>query len=324
MQDLRLLGVSEDGARLVLQTPDGQTYGLRLDERVHAALRGDRSRLGQLQIQLDHELRPREIQTRIRAGETAEDIAASSGVSLDHVRRFEGPVLLERRHVADSARATNVRRLTDTAATPLGALVAERLSSHGVTADDLTWDSWRRDDGRWQVRLTYSSDGRDHRATWTFDPTVRTIEPSDDEAGWLTDEERAVPEHREPPAKAKVPRLSAVPSVAELRVADAELDDADEDAADLEEAYDGPDVDLTDDLPEHDASWIPGFDKADEPIETAAAKRAKGRHRRTTSRPERLTGATDKSAERDGVAPGGRATVPSWDEILFGSGKPED
>ena len=116
----------------VLQTPDGQTYGLRIDERLHAALRGDRARLGQLQIQLDQELRPREIQARIRAGENAEDIASASGVPVENIRRFEGPVLLERTVVAESARATHVRRVTDAAATPLGTLVADRLQSHGV------------------------------------------------------------------------------------------------------------------------------------------------------------------------------------------------
>jgi Protein of unknown function (DUF3071) len=322
MHDLRLLGVSEDGTRLVLQSPDGQTYGLRLDERVHAALRGDRSRLGQLQIQLDHELRPREIQARIRAGETADEIASGAGVPVEHVRRFEGPILLERQHVADAARSTNVRRVTDAAATPLGTLVADRLQDHGVASDELVWDSWRRDDGRWLVRLLYPQGGRDHRATWVFDPSVRTIEPSDDDARWLTDEERAVPEHREPPRTA--PRLASVPSVAELR---GEPVDGDVDVEpDFELIEDAPVVDLTvaPVVPAiHDASWIPGFDTDEDAAEAAEPPR-KGRHRRSAPRTERLTGATDKGAERDGVAPGRRATVPSWDEILFGSGKPED
>ncbi len=34
---------------------------------------------------------------------------------------------------------------------------------------------------------------------------------------------------------------------------------------------------------------------------------------------ERLVGTTDRQAEADGVRPGRRATVPSWDEIVFGS-----
>ena len=34
---------------------------------------------------------------------------------------------------------------------------------------------------------------------------------------------------------------------------------------------------------------------------------------------DRLIGTTDRQAEADGVRPGRRATVPSWDEIVFGS-----
>ena len=329
MQDLRLLGVSEDGTRFVLQTPDGQTYGLRIDERLHAALRGDRARLGQLQIQIDQELRPREIQARIRAGETAEDIASASGVPLEHVRRFEGPVLLERTVVAQSARGTHVRRVTDAAATPLGSLVAERLQSHGVPGDELSWDSWRRDDGKWLVRLTYAQAGREHHATWLFDAAVHTIEPFDDEADWLTDEERAVPEHREP--KAFVPRLASVPPVSELLTGPPKEASAEDDELFEDESWDSPDVDLTS-VPApakaprgHDASWIPGFGEEEEAPELEPEPvRPKGRHRRSPTRAASTTGATDKAAERDGVAPGKRATVPSWDEILFGTSKPED
>ena len=331
MQDLRLLGVSEDGTRFVLQTPDGQTYGLRIDERLHAALRGDRARLGQLQIQLDQELRPREIQARIRAGESAEDIASASGVPVENIRRFEGPVLLERTVVAESARATHVRRVTDAAATPLGSLVAERLQSHGVPSDELSWDSWRRDDGKWLVRLSYVQAGRAHHATWLFDAAVHTIEPFDDEADWLTDEERAVPEHREP--KPFVPRLASVPPVSELLTGPPQQAADDDEPLVDESGWDAPDVDLTS-VPApakaprgHDASWIPGFgedEPAPEPEPESAPVRPKGRHKRTPTRTATTVGATDKAAERDGVAPGKRATVPSWDEILFGTSKSED
>lgn len=34
---------------------------------------------------------------------------------------------------------------------------------------------------------------------------------------------------------------------------------------------------------------------------------------------DRLTGTTDRQAEADGVRPGRRAAVPSWDEIVFGT-----
>jgi hypothetical protein len=41
--------------------------------------------------------------------------------------------------------------------------------------------------------------------------------------------------------------------------------------------------------------------------------RSVGSHR------DRLVGSTDRQAEADGVRPGRRAAVPSWDEIVFGT-----
>jgi Protein of unknown function (DUF3071) len=207
MEDLRLVGLSEDGTRLVVQATGGETFSLPLDERLHAALRGDRSRLGQLQIAMDDELRPRQIQSRMRAGQSADEIAASAGVSVERVRRYEAPILLERRHMAEQARLVPVRRVTDATTTPLGELVADRLEEHAVPAASVEWDSWRRDDGRWMVRLGYDAAGTERSATWLFDPARRMIEPADEDARWLTDEERAAA-----PAPRRPARLASVPS----------------------------------------------------------------------------------------------------------------
>ena len=195
---------------------------------------GDRARLGQLQIELENQLTPREIQARIRAGQTAEEIALSAQVPVERVRRFEGPVIQERWHIADLAQSTNVRRVTDSSAHPLSDLVLERLAARGVEPDDMSWDARRREDGRWAVRLDYLHGGRERSATWLFDHQRRTLEPHDEEAGWLTADERAVPEPARsqrgrskpavPPPPAPVeepepvpspPRLSAVPDVDE-------------------------------------------------------------------------------------------------------------
>src|SRR6476661_8882107 len=159
MDDLRLVGLSPDGSRLVVEGPEGRSYSLPLDERLHAALRGDRARLGQLQISIDSELRPREIQARIRAGQSAEEIAAAAGLPVERVSRYETPILLERTHMAQRAQEVGVRRVTDAVTTPLGVLVRTRLEEHGVVDESADWDSWRRDDGCWLVRLTYAAGG---------------------------------------------------------------------------------------------------------------------------------------------------------------------
>ena len=95
MPELRVVAVSNDGTRLVLKAADSTEYTLPIDERLRAAVRGDRPRLGQIEIEVESHLRPRDIQARIRAGATAEEVAQLAGIPVDRVRRFEGPVLAE-------------------------------------------------------------------------------------------------------------------------------------------------------------------------------------------------------------------------------------
>ena len=103
MQDLRLIGVHEDGQHLLLADADGGRYRLTLDEALRAAARRDRPRLGQLQIEIEGGLRPRDVQALIRRGLSAEEVADRAGWTVEKVRRFEGPVLAEREHVAQVA-----------------------------------------------------------------------------------------------------------------------------------------------------------------------------------------------------------------------------
>lgn len=284
MDDLRLVGLSEDGSRLVLEDRAGGSFALRVDERVHAALRGDRARLGQLQINLESQLRPREIQARIRSGQSTEQIAAAAGLPEDRIRRFEGPILQERQHIAEIARTVGVRRVTDSVTTPLGILVQSRLDEYGVSADDLNWDSWRRDDGRWQVVLTYLAGGRERAAGWVYDPMRRTIDPADPEARWLTDEEQAAPE----PVREAAPRLQAVPA-------------PQPEVGEFDTVPVGPMAGAV----AAGAAGAVADDEADDGAADAAVEPVKS--------PVRPAGRGSR-----------RAAVPSWDEILFGASSKRD
>jgi hypothetical protein len=190
MQDLTLVGVHDDGDHLVLGGPDGQRYLLKVDEPLRAAVRRDRARLAQLQIEIADTLRPRDIQARIRAGRTAEDVAAEAGVPVEHVRRYEGPVLAEREFVARQARGVRVRRAAPGAPgswPTLDELVAQRLAAREVDAAGASWDAWRTD-GTWFIRLTFVAGGRDRQAEWSYDVQLRHVTPLDDEARWFVDE----------------------------------------------------------------------------------------------------------------------------------------
>src|SRR6476469_8612360 len=88
----------------------------------------DTSLLGQLEIEMESALSPREIQTRIRSGESLEDVAKVAGIPLDRVERFAAPVIAEREYVAAQAMSSSVRRRGETSGhRNLRLTIAERL-----------------------------------------------------------------------------------------------------------------------------------------------------------------------------------------------------
>ncbi len=188
MQELRIVAVSEDGSYAVLAVPGrGGRFSLPIDDRLRIVARGQFSRLAQYEIEVESPLRPKEIQDRIRAGETAEEIADAAGVPIERVRRFEGPVLAERAYRAQEAQGATIRQPGDSGPGPrLGDIVAERLSELGVPAEEAQWDSRKQGDTTWQVQLMFTVGGRPQMAEWSFDPRRRHVSPADDDAARLS------------------------------------------------------------------------------------------------------------------------------------------
>jgi hypothetical protein len=187
MGELELVGLHEDGEHLVLASADGQRFRLRIDEPLRAAVRRDRPQLEQLRAESAGTLTPREIQARIRAGATTQEVADLAGLPVEHVRRYEGPVLAEREYVAEQARATRVGR--DSGAPTLGDLVTDRLAARGVDLGSLAWDAARDTSGPWLVLARFSVGDAEHEARWTFDLAGRTLVADEDEARWLSETE---------------------------------------------------------------------------------------------------------------------------------------
>jgi Protein of unknown function (DUF3071) len=188
MQELRFVAVSEDGSYAVLAIPGRSgRFMLPIDDRLRAVAKGQFSRLAQYEIEVENPLRPKEIQARIRAGETVEEIADAAGIPVERVRWFEGPVLAERAYVAEQAQRASVRRQGDATPGPhLGDIVAERLTGLGADPEDAQWDSRKHGDGSWQVQLAFRTGGRLHIAEWLFDPRRRHVSPADDNAERLS------------------------------------------------------------------------------------------------------------------------------------------
>ncbi|HEX6578009.1 MAG TPA: septation protein SepH [Jiangellaceae bacterium] len=355
MRELLLVAMSENGTHLVLRAEgEDSPFALPIDERLHAAMRGDRARLGQLEIQMDSQLRPRDIQARVRAGESVESVAAAAAVPLDKVLRYAGPVLAEREHIAGRARQAAIRRTGgDPPAPELDTAVAQWVGRSKVDPDDLVWDAWRRDDGRWQVAASWP-DGDDMRsARFTFDPAGRSVAPDDDEARAIAGERMPEPDLPVGPARLSVVGRTAIdlePDDGPVPVEPAEAE-ADDDSAD---ERDPADDEPTGPLPvarrprrdpgrggrgERRRGSVPSGEPHTDPWVQPAWSDADSDRLRLTDIASRVevdgdTPATDASIDADqatGAAARSststrsrRPTVPSWDEIMFGRRRKPD
>jgi hypothetical protein len=329
MAELRLVGVSEDGERLVLTDDDGVQHTIVLDERLRAGVNGHLSRLGQLTMALESRISPREIQNRVRSGESAEHVAESAAVPLERVLRFVGPVLREREHIADQARRARLAGTTGPASL-LGDLVTRAATRRGIDPDGVDWDSARREDQTWVVTTTWPDgttamwalDLLRHQAT-PLDAAARRVSGSVDEA---TDDSGT--------KSRGFPDIANSPDFARF--------DANQtDAVRLET---GPDADTgakvhqfiprsvptaVEDLPLHDTAAEDVSDEDTELDDEVLADVDASASSEAASDPDEATSAAPAAEPAAGTPrrQGGRAVrraaVPKWDDIMFGM-KPKE
>ena len=166
-----------------------EQFVLPADDQLRAAARGDLTRLGQIEIELESQLRPRDIQARIRAGATVEQVAAVAGVPASRVERFAYPVLLERSRAAELAQGAHPLRQDGPAVLTLTEIVGDAFTQRGQDLADATWDAWRGEDSRWVVQLRWKTGRSDNKAHWRFHPGAHggTISALDDPAADLID-----------------------------------------------------------------------------------------------------------------------------------------
>jgi Protein of unknown function (DUF3071) len=192
MRALRVVGVTESGGEIsvVLEDPvRHERFTVPADEQLRAAARGDLSRLGQIAIELESQLRPREIQARIRAGASVEQVATAAGVPLQKIERFAYPVLLERSRTAEVAQRAHPVRADGPDTRMLGDVVAHTFGLRGQNYGEAEWDSWKGEDGRWVVALSWRAGRSDNRAHWTFQPGANggTVTAVDEHASDLVE-----------------------------------------------------------------------------------------------------------------------------------------
>ncbi|QIK73427.1 DUF3071 domain-containing protein [Propioniciclava coleopterorum] len=128
-------------------------------------------------------MRPRDIQARIRAGESPADVAAAAGVPIERIAAFSDPVMAERDHVAGLARTHPVRRRGETTShRTLRNAVADTLAAEGLDADGATWDAWKLADRRWRVQVTFPGADEPRTASFAYDQMGRFSVADDEEA----------------------------------------------------------------------------------------------------------------------------------------------
>lgn len=191
MRELRVIGLDVDGRHIICEGPDpADKFTLQVDDRLRAAVRGDRS-LGQTlrDKEVKGVLRPRDIQARIRAGASVEQVAASSGMDISKVERFAHPVLLERSRAAELAGAAHPVLADGPAVTTLLDTVITALVARGHNPEATEWDAWRGEDGRWIVQMSWQAGLSDNVAHFRFSPGAHggTVSALDDAASELID-----------------------------------------------------------------------------------------------------------------------------------------
>jgi DUF3071 family protein len=192
MRELKIVGLDVDGKHVICESDDpSDKFMLRVDDRLRAAVRGDGARVGQthIDIEVNSMLRPKEIQARIRAGASVEQVAASAGVDTQRVARFAHPVLLERSRAAELATAAHPVLADGPAVLTLLETITSALVARGLNPDTITWDAWRNEDGRWTVQLGWKAGRSDNLAHFRFCPGAHggTVTAVDDAASELID-----------------------------------------------------------------------------------------------------------------------------------------
>jgi hypothetical protein len=283
VSDLKLIGRSEDGSELELKDQEGATYTLRISDHLRSLVNQPRlvavsSPNDQTQV-----VTVKEVQARLRSGESADSLMRTTGWSAEKIEKFSGPIMQERAYIIELALAANLTK--EKHSPTLATATIAQLSPRGVDMDLIEWNTWRKEDGSWNIILMYPlKDGGQGEANWNFELASRTLEAEDDGALWISGEERisrpSLPTHGMVfPSETAAPRLVAVREEIEtIRITTTPTSTTPTNT--LETIFDS-------------APHNPSKSASDADEEIPA------------------------DAKRDGVSK--RLKIPSWDDIMFGS-----
>ena len=149
MTTLRFARLTADGQHLIFTDAAGVEFTIEASADLLLSLR---KALAPISAASDDDLRPAQIQARLRSGITVEQLVAEFGVDEARVRRFEGPVSQERAYVAQRSQRARIKGNTDEIT--LGDQIEQLLQDRGQPSDALVWDATRGEETFWTVSVT--------------------------------------------------------------------------------------------------------------------------------------------------------------------------
>lgn len=190
MSELRLTGKNPEGTHITLTNGTGDEFTLRISDTLRATV--NQPRLTAVVASDDEQVMSvKEIQRRLRAGETMDAIARDGRISVEKVERFAGPILQERVYILDQAFAVVLRKESARDQETFRDVVIARLAPMGVDSKSLSWNTWRSEDGTWTIDLSYPNRDGHGSATWNFDLNRRSVNATNENARWMLGQEPA-------------------------------------------------------------------------------------------------------------------------------------
>lgn len=189
--DLRAVGRTQDGSALELTDQSNNKYRLRISDHLRSLVNQPRlSAVDDYQENTSTSLK--EVQARLRGGESVDSISRTTDWDKDKIERFIGPILQERAFVISQAKETHIKK--DKHSPTLIAAASAQLAPRGVDMAQVEWNTYRQPDGLWHLTLMYPlRPGEDVKgeAVWLFDAGKRSLKAHDDGARWINGEEKA-------------------------------------------------------------------------------------------------------------------------------------
>ncbi|MFI5502805.1 septation protein SepH [Nocardia asteroides] len=326
MRELRVIGVTPDSTHIVCSdTESGTKFRLPADDKLRAAARGDLARFGQIEIETEASMRPRDIQARIRAGASVEQVTAESGMPATKVERFAYPVLLERARAAELAQKAHPVRPDGPALETLHEIVTAAFAERGHTIEQAEWDAWKDEKGFWVAQLQWRHGHSEIAAHWRYQPDAHggSVSPLDDPANDLIDPDfgralRGLATILPTPAEQAAPVVEA-PKPVEPRprepVAAPTARPTSRPAAQptLDEYFEQRAV-----AAGGGAAAIPAAPVPAAPIPAVPATPAPQPAAQAEKEPVAKEPAADKPAAKPARTKRGKAPMPSWEDVLLG------